>query len=80
MGPKEGGAGEAPTSYGSPDPYKVLRLKKGATRDEIRAAYRREVAQYHPDKVAQLGPELQELATEKTKQLNEAYRVLSDVP
>jgi preprotein translocase subunit Sec63 len=58
------------------DPYSVLRVNRGATRDEIKAAYRREIAQYHPDKVAQLGSELRELANEKSKQINEAYSTL----
>ncbi len=65
-----------PPRQSAPDPYEVLRVPRGASRDEIRAAYRREIAQYHPDKVAQLGPELRELATEKSKQINEAYRIL----
>jgi DnaJ like chaperone protein len=51
-------------------------VNRGATRDEIKAAYRREIAQYHPDKVAQLGSELRELANEKSKQINEAYSTL----
>jgi DnaJ-class molecular chaperone len=47
----------------------VLRVNRGATRDEIKAAYRREIAQYHPDKVAQLGSELRELATRRVNRL-----------
>jgi curved DNA-binding protein CbpA len=31
------------------------------------------VRQYHPDKVADMGPELRALAEERTKQINEAY-------
>ena len=31
------------------------------------------VTQYHPDKVAQLGPKLQALAAEETRQLNQAW-------
>ena len=48
----------------------------GATLDEIKSAYRREIARYHQDKVAQLGPELQDLANMKSQQINEAYRML----
>jgi hypothetical protein len=58
------------------DPHAVLGLSRSATRDQIKTAYRVLIAQYHPDKVAQLGPELQHLATEKTKDINDAYRTL----
>ena len=33
--------------------------------------------EYHPDKVAHLGPELRILAERKAKEINEAYRILS---
>jgi hypothetical protein len=60
----------------SVDPYAVLGVPKGATRDQIRTAYRTLIVQYHSDTVAQLGPELQRLAAEKSQQINEAYRLL----
>jgi DnaJ-domain-containing protein 1 len=41
---------------------------------DIRAAYRSLMSQYHPDKVASLGPELQALAERKTKEIGAAYR------
>jgi hypothetical protein len=58
------------------DPHDILGVRRGATRDEIRQAYRLVIAQYHPDRVAQLGPELRNLATEKTKEINQAYETL----
>jgi hypothetical protein len=60
----------------SPDPYAILGVPPNASQTQIRAAYRELVAQYHPDKVAQLGPELQRLAARKTQQINDAYRSL----
>jgi len=59
------------------DPYLVLGLHPGATKDEIRAAYRNRMSKYHPDKVAHLGIELQELAKAKALELNQAYETLS---
>jgi len=56
--------------------YEILRIRPGATLDEIRTAYRRRLLEYHPDKVATLGMEIQALAEEKTKQINEAYTLL----
>lgn len=54
----------------------VLGLQPGSSLAEVKAAYRELVAQYHPDKVAHLGPELRELAKRKTQQITEAYQVL----
>ena len=62
------------TSHGrGEDPYQVLGLERGAGQDEIRAAYRRLAAQYHPDKVAHLGDEFQRLAEMKFKAIQAAY-------
>ena len=62
------------TSQGrTEDPYQVLGLDRGAGQDEVRAAYRRLAAQYHPDKVAHLGEEFQRLAELKFKAIQAAY-------
>ena len=53
--------------------YRTLDVAESATLDEVSLAYRKKITQYHPDKVASLGPELRELAESKSKQLNEAY-------
>jgi DnaJ-domain-containing protein 1 len=39
----------------------------------VKRAYFALVAQYHPDKVAQLGPKLRALAQEETRRLIEAW-------
>lgn len=54
--------------------HRILEVPEHAGKDEIVAAYRRLVSLYHPDKTNNLGPELQALATEKSKQINAAYR------
>jgi DnaJ-domain-containing protein 1 len=51
----------------------VLGVKPGAPLPEVKRAYFALVAQYHPDKVAQLGPKLQALAQEETRRLIEAW-------
>ena len=55
------------------DYYAVLGLKKGATPEEIKKAYRKLAVKYHPDK----NPGDKE-AEERFKEINEAYAVLSD--
>ena len=58
------------------DPYAILGITPGASKQEIQAAYRKIVQQYHPDKVAHLGPELQDLAKEKFVEIQNAYDYL----
>lgn len=55
---------------------KILGLTPGVSNQEISAAYKKLISQYHPDRVASLGPELHELASRKTKEINEAYQML----
>ena len=59
-----------------PDPYAILGLNKGASREAIQAEYRRQLMLYHPDKVQHLGAELQVLAHEKTLQIQKAFKML----
>jgi len=57
-------------------PYEVLGIPQDANQDQIKQAYRDMSKQYHPDKTAHLGPELQQAAHEKMKQINRAYQML----
>src|SRR3990167_2045301 len=52
------------------DYYQILGLQKGASKDEVKKAFRKLAAQYHPDK--KTGNE------EKYKEITEAYAVLGD--
>lgn len=55
------------------DYYAILGVKKNATDTEIKKKYRQLALKYHPDK----NPNNKE-AEEKFKEINEAYKVLSD--
>lgn len=74
-----GGPGrvEEPSDTSTDDPYEILGVKRGATPEEIKAAYRKAVAMYHPDKVAHLGKEFQELAHKKLIAIQQAYQTLT---
>ena len=58
------------------DPYALLDVPPTASPDEIKTAYKRAVARYHPDKVAHLGTEFQELAHKKLIAIQHAYETL----
>ena len=58
--------------------YEVLDISPTASSDEIRHAFRRALARYHPDKVQHLGKEFHEIAAAKTAEITEAYRALSN--
>jgi molecular chaperone DnaJ len=55
------------------DYYEVLGVQKGATKDDIKKAYRKLAIQYHPDK-----NQGNKEAEEKFKEATEAYEILSD--
>ncbi len=63
-------------SSSTKSPYEVLQISPSAKRDEVTAAYRQMARLYHPDKVASLAPEFQELAELRMKEINAAYQSL----
>lgn len=56
------------------NPYEVLGVSKGASKEDIKKAYRELVKKYHPDQYGD-NP-LRSLAEEKMKEINEAYDYL----
>jgi uncharacterized membrane protein YkvA (DUF1232 family) len=69
---------QAQTDQTSPkDAYEILGVSRTASAEEIHAAYRKLANQYHPDKVAHLGQEFQELAEQRFKQIQMAYQELT---
>ena len=55
----------------SKNPYSVLGISENATDEQVKSAYRELAKKYHPDNY-QDSP-LKDLATEKMKEINEAY-------
>jgi len=56
------------------DYYSILELDKSSSEEDIKKSYKRLSKKWHPDK----NPDNKEEATEKFKQIAEAYAVLSD--
>lgn len=58
------------------NPYDVLGVSPGDSKDAVLKAYRQLALKYHPDRVANLGEELRALANRKMQEINWAYSVL----
>jgi curved DNA-binding protein CbpA len=58
--------------------YELLDLPPSASSDDIKKAFRQQIARYHPDKVQHLGKEFQDMAADRAAELTEAYRILSN--
>jgi len=58
--------------------YQLLEIASTAPADEVKRAFRLQIARYHPDKVQHLGKEFQAMAADRAAELTEAYRILSD--
>jgi len=72
-------AGEKPTSASAlDDAYKALGVTKDSSDQEIKRAYRRQMSQYHPDKLIGQGlPEdMIAMATEQSKEIQRAYELI----
>lgn len=61
------------------DAYSVLGINKNSSVEEIKSAYKRKIKEYHPDRLSGLGSELQQLAHQKSLEINSAYNLLKKV-
>jgi DnaJ like chaperone protein len=67
---------QAEASESSFDPYEILGIDASASKAEIQSAYKARMHEYHPDKVAHLGEELQKVAHRKAVEIQQAYENL----
>jgi preprotein translocase subunit Sec63 len=59
------------------DPHAILGVPRDASEDDVSRAYRDRLKECHPDRVAGLGAELQDLAHRKTLDIQRAYAELT---
>ena len=58
------------------DAFALLGVARRCTTEELAAAYRHKMSQWHPDKLDNMADELKQYATRRTARLNEAYAKL----
>ena len=73
---RRSGASRPEVQVDPTDPFSILGCSPTDSVKTIRNRYRQLILQYHPDRVNHLGPELRELAVEKTKALNLAFQAV----
>lgn len=56
--------------------FQILNMTPTEDAAEVKKAYYEIIKLYHPDRLDGLGPELRQLALEKTREINEAYEYL----
>lgn len=58
--------------------YRLLGLTEHCSDEELKRAYRRQISQHHPDKLVSKGlpEEMMRLATDRTRQIKDAYELL----
>jgi hypothetical protein len=61
------------------DPYHVLGVPRGVSSSELSARYRELMKTNHPDRVAQLDPEIQAFANVRAKRIVAAYMEISEL-
>ena len=58
--------------------YTILEVNSNSSLEQITASYKKKLKEYHPDRVSNLGKDIQELAHMKTVQINQAYKLIKE--
>lgn len=61
------------------DPFEVIGVTRSATFDEVRAAWRRKLSEYHPDRYAKAGEKIRQVAAEEAQRINAAFTAIQRI-
>ena len=59
--------------------FKILKLKPGASIEDVKRAYKAQVKVWHPDRFPSESPQLQKKAHEMFQKITAAYKKISDI-
>jgi hypothetical protein len=59
------------------DPFEVIGVPASAAFDEVHAAWRQKLAEYHPDRFMRAGEKIRRLANTETQRLNAAFQAIA---
>ncbi len=76
---QQGSASKTATKEQLDNAYKLLGVDKSSTEKEIKKAYRKVMAQHHPDKLVAKGlpPEMMEITKQKAQDIQAAYEMIA---
>jgi DnaJ-domain-containing protein 1 len=76
-GGQTGGSYSAPTSIKDiKDAYDILGVSATASLEDVKAAYRKNAKEWHPDKLESMAEELRAFATKRVALINSAYSLI----
>ncbi len=73
---QQSGTGDHANQFQDLPPHKILEVAPDASVEQIKNAYRKLAAKYHPDKFAHLDEDFHQLAEERFKQIQAAYQAM----
>jgi DnaJ-domain-containing protein 1 len=59
------------------DPFAVIGVPATAAFDEVHAAWRQKLSEYHPDRFMRAGEKIRQLANTETQRLNAAFQAIA---
>jgi hypothetical protein len=59
------------------DPFEIIGVPHTAGFDEVHAAWRQKLAEYHPDRFMRAGEKIRKLANTETQRLNAAFQAIA---
>jgi hypothetical protein len=78
LSPWLGRAGQAQWDDDESDPFVVIGVPPSASFDEVHAAWRARLAEYHPDRFMRAGSKIRQVAEAESQRINVAFRRIAE--